>query len=123
MAVAYQLLIEVVQPVRIAVGLLGAFLFPAGRYVYTGSAGRSPEARIARHLSRSKTLHWHVDYLLNAPGVRIVDVHRFDEPECVVNRRTAGEIVVPRFGATDCRAGCGSHLKHLTSRRDVRGLY
>ena len=113
MAVAYQLVIEVARPVRITVGSLGRCAFPAGRYVYTGSAMRNPEARIARHLARAKTLRWHIDYLLNAPGVRIVDVLRFEEPECAVNRGTAGEIVVPRFGASDCRAGCGSHLKRL----------
>lgn len=113
MPIAYQLVIEVTRPVRITVGSLGLCAFPAGRYVYTGSAMRNPEARIARHLARAKTLRWHIDYLLNAPGVRIVDVLRFEEPECAVNRGTAGEIVVPRFGASDCRAGCGSHLKRL----------
>jgi Uri superfamily endonuclease len=112
-AITYQLVIEVVQPVHVAIGALGVFVFPAGRYVYTGSARRNPEARIARHLARSKTLRWHVDYLLDAPGVRIVDVWRFDEPECAVNRSTAGEIPVTGFGASDCRAGCGSHLKRL----------
>ena len=113
MPITYQLLIEVAQPARIAVGSLGLCTFAAGRYVYTGSARRNPEARIARHLSRAKILRWHVDYLLNAPGIRIVDVRRFDETECVVNQWTAGQIVVARFGASDCRAGCGSHLKRL----------
>jgi Uri superfamily endonuclease len=113
MPIAYQLVIEVVQPARIAIGSLGVCAFAAGRYVYTGSAVRNLEARIARHLSCAKALHWHIDYLLNAPGVRVVDVRRFDEPECVVNQWTAGEIIVPRFGASDCRAKCGSHLKRL----------
>jgi Uri superfamily endonuclease len=113
MPITYQLVIEVAEPVRIEVGALGGFTFAAGRYVYTGSAKRNPEARIARHLARSKTLRWHIDYLLNAPGVRVVDVLRFDEAECVVNRNTAGAIRVPRFGASDCRAGCGSHLKRV----------
>ena len=109
----YQLLIEVAKPLRIAVGALGVHDFPAGRYVYTGSAKRNFEARIARHLSRSKTLRWHIDYLLAERGVRVVDVRRFDRTECCVNRNTLGEIPVPRFGASDCRAGCGSHLKRL----------
>jgi Uri superfamily endonuclease len=113
MPIAYQLVIEVARPVRIAVGSLGLCAFASGRYVYTGSARGNPEARIARHLARAKTLRWHIDYLLNAPGVRIVDVLRFDEPECVISQSTAGEIVVPRFGASDCRAGCGAHLKYL----------
>lgn len=111
--ITYQLLIEIARPVRITVGALGDCTFAAGRYIYTGSARRNPEARIARHLARAKTLRWHIDYLLNARGVRIVDVLRFDEPECVINQRTVGEIIVPRFGASDCRAGCGSHLKRV----------
>jgi Uri superfamily endonuclease len=112
-AITYQLVIEIAKPLQIRVGALGACAFAAGRYVYTGSARRNREARIARHLARAKTLRWHIDYLLNARGVRIVDVLRFDEPECVINHRTVGKIVVPRFGASDCRAGCGSHLKRV----------
>ncbi|HQR50429.1 MAG TPA: hypothetical protein PKW44_02185 [Methylophilaceae bacterium] len=48
--VSYQLAIMLDQPARLTVGRLGVFDFPAGRYVYTGSARRSLEARIARHL-------------------------------------------------------------------------
>jgi Uri superfamily endonuclease len=113
MFMTYQLLVAVTKPLDLVVGSLGELHFPAGRYAYTGSAKRGLDARIARHLSRTKTLRWHIDYLLTAPGVRIVDVRRFDEPECVVNQRTVGEIAVPRFGSSDCRAGCGSHLKRL----------
>jgi Uri superfamily endonuclease len=109
----YQLLIDVAKPLRIRVGALGRHDFSAGRYVYTGSAKRNFEARVARHLSRAKTLRWHIDYLLAARGVRVVDVRRLDEAECTVNRNTVGAIPVPRFGASDCRAGCGSHLKRL----------
>jgi Uri superfamily endonuclease len=107
----YQLLIEVAAPVRVAVGRFGEFTFPAGRYCYTGSAVRNFEARIRRHLSPVKKMRWHIDYLLAAPGVRIREVNRFCDDECPVNQRTAGEIPVPGFGASDCRAGCGSHLK------------
>jgi len=113
MYITYQLVITIANPVCVAVGALGVFRFPAGRYVYTGSARRNLQARIDRHLSSAKCLRWHIDYLLNAPGVRVTDVRRFDEPECRVNQRTAGEITVPRFGASDCGAGCGSHLKRL----------
>ena len=100
-------------PVRVAVGRLGEFEFPAGLYCYTGSALRNFEARIRRHLSPTKKMHWHIDYLLAAPGVRIREVKRFGEGECPVNRRTAGGIPVPGFGASDCSAGCGSHLKRV----------
>ena len=107
----YQLTIELGRPVRVSVGRLGVFDFPAGRYLYTGSARRGLEARVRRHLSQTKRLHWHIDYLLAAPGAKIVGVSIFDEPECTINRRTKRGIVVKRFGASDCASGCGSHLK------------
>jgi len=109
----YQLLIEVTAPVDVAVGRLGLQHFPAGRYVYTGSAKRNIEARVARHLSPHKLLHWHIDYLLTAPGVRIAGTRLFDEAECQINANMPGEVLVPGFGSTDCKAGCGSHLKYL----------
>lgn len=109
----YQLVIEVPSPRRVTVGTLGRFLFAAGRYVYTGSAKRAFEARIARHLRQEKTLRWHIDYLLAAPGVQVVEVIRSPRGECALNRATPGDVTVPGFGASDCRAGCGAHLKFL----------
>lgn len=109
----YQLVIDVAHTVTVAVGALGMCSFRAGRYVYTGSAKRNLEARVRRHLSRDKRLHWHIDYLLAAPGVSVAEVRRYTADECEVNRRTAGTLPVPGFGASDCRAQCGSHLKYL----------
>jgi len=51
---SYQLLIKLADKRRIKVGRLGSFIFPAGYYVYTGSAKIGLEARIARHLRRDK---------------------------------------------------------------------
>lgn len=113
MAVSYQLFIELTRPVTVTVGHLGAFRFAAGHYVYTGSARRNLEARIARHLRKEKTLRWHIDYLLAAAGVRVVRVRRSVCDECALNQATAGTTPVPGFGASDCRAHCGSHLKYL----------
>jgi Uri superfamily endonuclease len=111
--VTYQLQIDVAQPLSCAIGRLGRFDFPAGRYVYTGSAKRALDARIARHLRPDKTLRWHIDYLLAAPGVRVVGVVRSRRGECAENRAVRGQIPAPGFGASDCRAGCGSHLKRV----------
>jgi Uri superfamily endonuclease len=111
--VTYQLLIEVARPVRANIGRLGNFAFLAGRYIYTGSAKRNFEARVARHLRKEKTLRWHIDYLLAMPGVRIVGVRRYVEDECAINQATPGDVLVEGFGASDCRAGCGSHLHYL----------
>jgi Uri superfamily endonuclease len=108
----YQLLIDVTRPVQVRIGRLGEFRLAAGRYVYTGSARRNLETRIARHARRDKRLRWHIDYLLACRDVRLAQVRRSKVPECALNHRTRGTIPVPGFGASDCRAGCVSHLKY-----------
>lgn len=114
---SYLLLIRLARRCRVRIGRLGSFVFPAGRYVYVGSARRALDARIARHLGRSKTRHWHIDYLLAAPGARVLGVLRSAEPECKLANRVPGRIPVPGFGSGDCKAGCGSHLKYLGRRK------
>lgn len=111
--VSYQLTIELGRPLRRRIGRLGVFDFPAGCYLYTGSARRGLEQRIARHLRRDKALRWHIDYLLVAPGARVVAVARAARAECPWNQASPGAPIVPGFGASDCRAGCGAHLRYL----------
>ena len=111
--ITYQLHILVHRSLQLRVGALGSFEFPAGEYLYTGSARRNLEARIARHLRRDKPLRWHIDYLLTAEGVRVMDVTRSDREECALNQAAQGRIWISGFGASDCRAGCGGHLKFL----------
>jgi Uri superfamily endonuclease len=110
---SYQLLIVVSRDLVLPVGRLGEFGFPKGRYVYTGSARRGMEARIRRHLIPGKRRHWHIDYLLAEPDVRVTAVERHREEECALNQRGPGAPIIPGFGASDCRSGCGSHLKYL----------
>lgn len=115
--VTYQLWIALRRPVDLEVGRLGMVHLPAGVYVYTGSAKRNLEARIARHARKDKVLRWHIDYLLAAPGVELVCVGRSTRTECGLNRSTGGEVLVPGFGASDCRKSCGSHLRYLGKKR------
>lgn len=110
---SYQLHILLEESAAITVGSLGTCTFPRGSYIYTGSAKRNMEARVTRHLSASKTLRWHIDYLLGHAGCRILEVSFSVDGECELNRNTPGEILIARFGATDCRNHCGSHLKYL----------
>ena len=107
----YQLFITVKKDTAIQVGKLGKFSFPAGNYVYTGSARKNMEARIQRHLSKDKKLRWHIDYLLNSPHAQITSTRLSRKEECTLNQQTKGTIIVPRFGASDCKNGCISHLK------------
>jgi Uri superfamily endonuclease len=32
--------------------------------------------------------------------------------ECRLNQASGGQVLVRGFGASDCRAGCGAHLKY-----------
>ena len=113
MHTSYQLHIVLTNNARIQIGALGAFEFPAGKYVYTGSAKKNLPARIQRHLRRDKRLRWHIDYLLAHPAVSITTVVTSDKAECAWNQELRGQFPAPGFGASDCRAGCGSHLHYL----------
>lgn len=111
--ITYQLSIHLKNKVTLTIGKLGTFEFPAGHYIYTGSAKRNIEARITRHLSQKKSLRWHIDYLLNSKEACITKVERFTEFECVINQKTKGSILMDKLGSTDCKKNCGSHLKFL----------
>lgn len=111
--ITYQLIIHLKNKVTLSIGKLGTYEFPAGYYIYTGSAKRNIETRIKRHLSQQKSLRWHIDYLLNSKEAEVINVERFKDPECTVNQKTNGAILIKQLGATDCKQNCGSHLKYL----------
>lgn len=112
-AQSYQLLIWLDQAARLRIGALGEYPFRAGLYLYTGSARRGLQARLLRHLRDAKRRHWHIDYLLAVPAARIIDLHVSTRPECALHQSLSGPLPVPGFGASDCRHGCGSHLRFL----------
>lgn len=112
----YQLHLQLDAPARIAVGRLGTFDFPAGRYIYTGSALSGLAARLARHRRAVKVLHWHIDYLLqHARLVEVTIVATSERLECALNAQAlaqpGAQIIAPRFGSSDCR--CPAHLVYL----------
>lgn len=102
----------------ITVGRLGEIEFPAGWYLYTGSALgpgglRARLARHQRHKATGKRLHWHIDYLRERSswgGAWICASER--RLECtwagLLRRLPGAEIVAWGFGASDCR--CAAHL-------------
>lgn len=104
------------SPRRIRIGRLGRFDFPAGRYVYVGSAQRHLEARLARHGRRCKVMRWHVDYL--SRWARLERAWAWPRPKADECRLAAavgalpGAVAGPTgFGASDCR--CRTHLYRL----------
>lgn len=92
----------------ISVGALGNIEFERGFYVYVGSAKRALAKRIERHASKTKKLHWHIDYLsLEADYV----TSRLSVlPECDLAKEVEklGGKGIPKFGCSDCK--CKSHL-------------
>ncbi len=113
----YVLVIEVARRIRVRVGALGECEFPAGWYLYVGSARRHLRRRVARHQARAKRRRWHIDFLTSHPAARVVDVILLPQTprsECEVNRTVAGAVLgsapVRGFGASDCGAGCEAHL-------------
>lgn len=114
----YQLWLRVPVELRLTVGRLGRFTFPSGRYVYTGRAARALPARVRRHVKAGRRKQWHIDYLLARPEVhveRVVLASTDPDDECTVNQAIGlrGRCAGPRFGASDCRAGCKTHLWRL----------
>ena len=115
----YLLLLRLEAPVRLTVGALGRFSFPAGWYVYTGSAKRNMYTRLERHFATRKQRRWHIDHLTTTAFTTPVGAVMFngkiaEEGECALNRRIGALLglvqFTPGFGASDCTSGCGSHL-------------
>ena len=115
---------ELPDSAAIRVGKLGQFAFPAGWYVYVGSA-RGPgglAARVSRHCKASKVLRWHVDYLrAYAKPVAVWYAIGDQKHECDWARLLVAISDGPGspqgFGASDCR--CSTHLAHFMTRPSI----
>ena len=119
----YALLLKLDKQERITVGKLGPFDFPAGYYLYVGSAlgPGGLQARLARHRRDSKQFHWHIDYLLQrAQLVEVWSVASEEKLECewgeVARRLSGAQVPVQGFGSSDCR--CPTHLVYFNARPD-----
>lgn len=121
---SYALVIDLERRTRLTIGRLGTFDFPAGHYLYMGSALNGLEARVRRHLRQDKPLHWHVDYLAAAASVEQVwYVLGADRREChwsAVVLEHGGQVVAPGFGSSDCR--CATHLLHVNDCNLLVGI-
>lgn len=115
----YYLMVELANEMEIEVGALGGRHFPAGYYVYAGSAQRGLGTRLARHRRKKKPLRWHIDYLTTRGEV--VEAWAFalgKDKECgasqQVGRLRGARLWVKGFGSSDC--GCRGHLYYFESR-------
>lgn len=128
----YVLLISVEDRVQIEVGALGIINFGPGMYSYVGSAlgshSSSVEGRLSRHYSDHKKMHWHIDYLLKDPKVKL-KAAIFSESrkaqECKLVKRICNYefafVGTKDFGSSDC--SCVSHLIILNLRENTAKRY
>jgi len=130
---SYALCLRLEQSKRLRVGRLGVFDFPAGDYVYSGSA-HGPgglRRRLERHLHPAGKLHWHIDALRAAAGVKAalfaleaVQDAAWMPLECawsqLLARQLGARIPAAHFGNRDCRCGCPAHLVHFEAMPVVR---
>ena len=120
----YTLLLFLSKEIILEIGKLGKQKFPMGHYTYTGSAlGKGINIlnhRLSRHLRKEKRKFWHIDYLLANENVTIeaiLVVETRKRMECEINimikRQNQALVPVKRFGATDCKNNCKTHLLHF----------
>ncbi|KAF1078538.1 DUF123 domain-containing protein [Methanogenium sp. MK-MG] len=105
----------------LCVGALGELQFPAGYYIYVGSAlGPGGLARVTRHIrvyqgTGDYRPRWHIDRLLTDSRFVVTAAvcgETIDRLECTLARRFR-ENGVRGFGCSDCRCSdcrCSSHL-------------
>ena len=123
---AYMLLLHLPEPCQINVGGLGAVDFPAGRYIYVGSAMCGLAARMARHVRLRKQYHWHIDYLrARAERAETLAVRSSKREECAL-AKAVGALFKPGpagFGSSDC--DCPTHLFYsgTTHPLDLRAFH
>jgi Uri superfamily endonuclease len=106
----YVLLARLPERQTVKAGRLPARSFSGGYYAYAGSALNGIPARVRRHLSPAKKIHWHIDYLLQKATVTdIITGETKDRVECAIARSIGARFEsIPGFGSSDC--GCSSHL-------------
>ena len=100
---------------KLEMGRKGELSFPAGSYIYVGSAlGPGGLKRVSRHIdlarNKDRKPRWHVDYLHLNPSFRLVSaVYALttERLECTLANKIGGDLVFG-FGCTDCT--CSSHL-------------
>ena len=121
---AYALHLHVASPNDVQIGRLGRFSFPAGDYIYLGSAlgPGGLAARINRHVRGDGHLHWHIDYLQEkAILIGFFYLEAEQRLECLWSQTLASLpqacIPVPHFGNSDCKISGRSCAAHLVSFR------
>lgn len=114
----YCLIIKVEDEKKLKIGKKIENNFKKGYYVYIGSAMNNLESRVKRHLSSSKKLHWHIDYLLKHGQIDEVIYNLDEKAECDLSKKLSlNNEYVKDFGCSDCN--CKSHLYYFKNKKEA----
>jgi Uri superfamily endonuclease len=123
----YALLLGLAIAKTIQVGKLGRFDFPAGYYLYTGSALGSGglAGRLNRHTRSEKRRHWHIDYLARQARIEQIwytqqEDRREHEWAALMQQLIGATVPAPGFGASDCK--CPAHLFFFREKPDFQSF-
>jgi Uri superfamily endonuclease len=109
----YIVLVKVRKNTSVTVGRLGETALHRGFHLYIGSAKRTLEKRIERHLRKEKTLHWHIDHVLASHSNSVLEVWtRAADLECktarAIHQLPQAGVVKRGLGSSDCQ--CPTHF-------------
>jgi len=115
----YILKIKLDHPTTLTYGKKHTSHLPKGYYYYVGSALNNLEARINRHLSQEKKIHWHIDYLLKQATIEHIYYKiTIEKEECHIAQKLAKKLEnIPNFGSSDCT--CKSHLYYTNNPQSL----
>jgi sugar fermentation stimulation protein A len=108
---SYLILVKLSQKTAIKAGRLSGSVFPAGYYVYVGSAMSGLSSRLARHRRKDKKIHWHIDYLTaEASHFLPLPIRSSRREECGISKALSSTLqpFQKGFGSSDCE--CATHL-------------
>jgi len=123
----YALILRLGRDQAVSIGRLNSVDFPAGFYIYIGSAfgPGGLKARLGRHITRRKRSRWHIDYLRRfAEPVEIWYTLHPEKAEClwseVIRQTRQARVPCTGFGASDC--WCITHLFHFQRKPGIKAF-
>jgi histidine triad (HIT) family protein len=121
---SYAVLYYLKKDQEIQISKLGKYLFKKGYYLYSGSAKKNLKKRVSRHIRKdNKKLKWHIDFFVDNTFVAAKKLYIFRlQSECDNTRFflvKGGEVVVKKFGSSDCKKNCQSHFLYFGNKYKI----
>lgn len=119
----FQIYFHLKDNISLAIGALGFYVLPEGKYIYTGKANRDIYRIVRRLITPYKKVRMHMDFIsvLDSFEAKKILIYPGIMDPCVVHEITIkyslGHTFIPNFG-TYADDRCSSHLIYLTTSPD-----